>query len=317
MADSSEVKAFEIEVDGKLLDYRIPGKVNLEQVKSTFASKFPLNNLRQQSRHVIGETEIDGVPAIFKLATSEGISYLTEHEADWNNQFNRIFSRNKSNFWVPINLVSGYHKNGLYYMVTDRFEGELLADSPDKVNISFPEKQIDQIIEFADTVTEINLQPADSEIDHQAFFRQKLNGWEQAIPEPVLETYQVNNLTAIAEKGSKSLQKKSRHGDFTPWHIFNLGNNRLGLIDGEHAMAEGVEYYDIAYFVQRVYVINQSPHVAELLLNKLVNNGFDQGKLQTVLAARGVGGYLDESFKEKPDYSWCQRFQKLVLELGE
>jgi hypothetical protein len=295
------MKAFEIEIDGQKLDYRTPQVVDLSEVQSAFQDKFSLSNLRQQSRHVIGETEIDGTAAIFKFATTPGISYLTELEAQWNDQFNLKHSRDEVDLWVPKNLHSGWTDDGLFYLVTDRFEGDLLVKSPDETDVKILDAKLDKIIEFAETIQHTEIKSADPQIDHQIFFRDKVQGWYEAIPDLIKDQYQIYQLLDYVEGNFTKLGKSTRHGDFAPWHIFDLGNNKLGLIDGEHAMAEGVEYYDLCFLIQRIYSINATPDLAIHLFDKLKDKNYDIEKLKIVMAGRAVGGYLDESFK--PDCS--------------
>ncbi len=89
----------------------------------------------------------------------------------------------------------------------------------------------------------------------------------------------------------------------------------IALIDGEHAHSHGVEYYDIAYFIQRVHSVLEKPELAIQIFDQLVERGYDKNKLQTVLASRAIGGFSDESFKPDADYKEEKEFKKWVLTL--
>lgn len=119
----------------------------------------------------------------------------------------------------------------------------------------------------------------------------------------------------IVSRGSKSLSAKTRHGDFTPWHIFLLKNGSLGLIDGEHAMANGVENYDICYLIQRVFSVLKETQIALKILELILKRGYSPKKLKVVLIARAIGGFLDEFLTPNPDYLYADKFKNWVLEL--
>ena len=140
-------------------------------------------------------------------------------------------------------------------------------------------------------------------------FFDKTKLWYDDIPEDIAEKYQIYKLLNIVEKDD--LEIKPRHGDFAPWHIMEINDGKFLLIDGEHARADGVEMYDIAYFIQRVYSVSKNPQLAIKISEKLG----DLDKLKIVLAARAIGGYLDESLTPDPDYKYAESFQKFILSL--
>lgn len=113
-------------------------------------------------------------------------------------------------------------------------------------------------------------------------------------------------------KGVSDLKAKPRHGDFAPWHLIKLKDGQLALIDGEHALKNGVELYDIGYFIQRVFSVLKNPKLAQDILNLLAHQGFDIKKLRCILAARTIGGFLDESLAHTPDYSFADQFRKWI-----
>lgn len=91
-----------------------------------------------------------------------------------------------------------------------------------------------------------------------------------------------------------------------------LKDNSLGLIDGEHARVDGVENYDICYFIQRVFSIVKNLDIANSIVEELLKRGYEKEKLKPVLAARAIGGFLDESLAPNPDYSYAAKFTTFV-----
>lgn len=310
------MKAFEIKVNGKKLDYRMGKELSLEKIKDFLKSKYKVISLKQTGRHVTGTVKKDGKDFFLKLATSEGISCLTKAEYEWNNQFNIENPRETSNYWVPKNIDSGIYKNKLFYLVTDKFNGHLLAERPEKSTSKLLFEQSSAIIEFSELIQNLNIDIPEREHPYQEFFKTKVLSWYQAIPENVRKDYSVDNLLKIVENSYQKLERKTRHGDFTPWHLFSLEKGGIGLIDGEHAMGNGVEYYDVAYLIQRVFCVLENSDLAKNILSLLNNRKYDLQKLKTVLAARGIGGFLDESLKEKPNYNLSNDYKNFVFSIS-
>lgn len=310
------MKAFEIKLNGRLLDYRKTEKLDLTNVKNFFSKKYKVKKLWQEQRHVLGIIEKDNQELFLKLASTEGIGAVTQIEYKWNEEFNKLVSR-KSKFWVPLNVDSGFYNN-LFYLITDIFEGEMLAERPQEnlLNKDFKE-HISSIIEYSELIQNLKineLSEKDSE-EYKQWFLNKTKSWYDAIPIDILEEYKVNELLDIVKKGYLNLEKKPRHGDFTPWHMFKLKDKVIGLIDGEHAMKNGVEYYDIGYFMERLYRVLQNHTFTEDILNLLKRRGYNLDKLRVVLAARAIGGFLDEYLTGKPNYLKSNEFKEWVIKL--
>lgn len=312
------LKAFQIIVNGKTLDYRLGKKLNLDQVRAFFEKKYTVRKLWSGGRHILGTLEKDNKELFLKLATTEGISAVTRNEYNWNEQFNRLISRKALNFWVPQNRDCGIYNDKLFYIITDKCDGELLVKRPTRIKTSINfQNFLPSVIEFSELIQRMNINQLSEEedSDHQKWFLNKTKSWYIDIPEKIRRKYKVMDLLKIVENGVSKLQENPRHGDFTPWHLFKLREGRLGLIDGEHARHNGVEYYDIGYFIQRVFSILQNPDLAKKILSMLVERKYNIGKLRVILATRGIGGFLDESLKLKPNYQFSNKFKDWVLSL--
>lgn len=315
------MKAFQIKVDGKYYDYRIGQEINLEEFSKHLSSNgYSVNKLWHEKRHSVGLLEKDGQKLFVKLATSDGISINTVNEFKWNEKFNTQNLRTQSDFWVPLNYDSGEYIN-YFYLITDFLEGELLAERPiPGYELPNFRKYLEKIIDYSEFIQNLdigNLEPDEQfmNISHSERFLKKAEMWLKAIPEDVINKYRIIDLFEIVEVGYKNLERKSRHGDYAPWHIFKLSENRLALFDGEHAISNGVELYDIAYFIQRVYSVLENQKLTLEILEALKERNYDFKKLKIVLASRAIGGFLDRSFHKKPNYKLDLEFKNLVLKL--
>ncbi len=306
--------AFKLKKDGKILDYRLAGNLDLTDIRKELEGKYKVGQLRQEGRHVIGVVEREGQEYFLKLATSEGISARTQIDKLWNDEFNK-YSKSEQ-FRVPKNFDDGLYKD-FYYIIVEKFNGPLLCKLDGSNNTIG--QHVEQIIEFSELIQGLPINVSNNDLieesNHQKWFVAKTKSWLDAIPKEIVQKYGVERLFEIVERGASVLEKKPRHGDFTPWHLILLSNNGLGLIDGEHAHSHGVEYYDICYFIQRVFSIIDDRKLAIKIYGELLNRGYDKGKLKTVLTSRAIGGFLDESLNPSRDYKSEVEFKNWVLEL--
>ncbi len=307
--------AFKVNVSGRILDYRKAKNLNLLKVKAYFETKYKVDKIWSGGRHVPGVLKKGNKEFFLKLATTEGISAVSKVEYGWNEQFNKSETRLSSKFWVPTNYDSGYYNGNLFYLITDKFQGEKLSDYPENKDISpIFLYNLDQIVDFSELIQKLALKiPAyEDNISYRERFVKKTISWYQNTPKNIRDKYKIKELVDFVKEGVATLQKKPRHGDFTPWHILKLETDHFGLIDGEHALRDGVEYYDIGYFIQRVFTVLQKPQLAEQIIKLLKNRNYDIAKLKTVLAARAVGGFLDDSLTQFPNYAFSDKFKNWI-----
>lgn len=315
---ASPIPAFKIKVKGRALDYRLGRALNLKEVINFFSRRYKVKKIWSGGRHILGFLDRSNRQYFLKLATTMGISAVTENEYKWNNIFNSNVSR-KSGYWVPKNYEAGNWKK-LFYFICEKFDGNLMVDRPKpQKNQNNLINYFPKIIEFSEIIQALKLQPFNNDFDlnnSQENFVSKTKGWYQSIPKSIKEKYQIEPLLKLVEKNAHLLLTKTRHGDFTPWHIFKLNDRVLGLIDAEHAMAMSVENYDIGYFIQRIFSVLQDEGLAGHLFKLLIKRGYKTEKLKTILLSRAIGGFLDESLTENPNYIYHVKFKSWVLKIG-
>lgn len=304
------LNSFKVRIGSKTFDYRLGENLDHKNIKDFFEKNYQVKKLWSGSRHVLGVLTKDSKTYFLKLSTSKGISIVTKTEYNWNDYFNEYFPKNSA-YTVPRNYASGIYEKKYFYLITDYFEGELLCDANGDADCLI--QYIPQIILLAELIQKLPKNEFRS--GQKIKFINKTRNWFNDIPVDVRKKFDVFELLNIVEEGINNLSPKFRHGDFTPWHMIKLDDGKLGLIDGEHALPDGVENYDICYFIQRVFSVLKNPRVAQSIYSKLLDRGYKVNKLKTVLAARAIGGFLDESLKEKPDYQFAKRFKDWIVEI--
>lgn len=309
--------SFKVRSGKRILDYRLGEDLNLKEVKLFFQNSYRVKKLWQGPRHIHGILEQKNKKYFLKLATSEGISIVTKNEYRWNDYFNKYSLSNK--YLVPKNYGSGLFKSRYFYLITDFFTGQLLCETrSDYDEASVLIDYLPQIIELFEVIQQlplVNFEDNVYEKDYKMRFLNKTQNWLKDIPASISKRFEVISLMAIVEKGVGRLSGKPRHGDFAPWHLTKLPNKRLALIDGEHALSESVEDYDICYFIQRVFSVLKNPSIAKEFYLQLKEKGYQEENLKTVLAARAIGGFLDESLVEKSDFKYAASFKNWVEKL--
>ncbi len=315
---NKDLKAFQIEVNGRILDYRLGRDLDLNDVRNFFEKNYNVTRIWKGARHVLGLLEKYNHKLILKLSTTEGMSAITQNEYEWNKQCNELLPRKISDYWIPKNIDSGFYKNKLFYLITERFEGQFIVSEriETKISPTFIE-QIPNIIEFSEIIQKLPITNISEreDADYRNWFIIKTKTWLSSIPEKIKEMYNLHDLYNLVKKQAKYLQKKPRHGDFAPWHLIKLTNNKLGLIDGEHAVSNGVEYYDIGYFIQRVYSVMKNPELPEDIIYQLKAKNYEINNLRAILCARAIGGFLDQSLLSSPDYDIDNKFREWALKV--
>ena len=168
--------AFKIKVGKKILDYRLGENLNLDDVKNYFSRKYKVKKLWQGPRHVLGELEKSDKNLFLKLSTTEGISTVTKNEYNWNEEFNSQIKRPSSNYWVPKNYDCGIYHNNLFFLITDKLEGEFLAKSPaaSKISQTFI-ASLPKVIAFSQLIQSLKVKNRGQRGGHHEIFLNKTN----------------------------------------------------------------------------------------------------------------------------------------------
>lgn len=306
---SRNLNSFKIQAGNKILDYRTGRNLNLAEVKAFFSKKYQVQNIWSGPRHIFGLLKKGNITLFLKLSTSEGISLTTRREFEWNNYFQENFPGNLP-FGAPENFDSGFYKKIYFYIICDYFQGNLLC------SLNAGSKEINKIADYIPSVVEFSrvIQNLPAGRKKETSLLEKTKNWFFDIPENIRKKYEINILLKIAESGIKDLNPKPRHGDFTPWHLIE-SKGKLIVFDGEHWQSKSVENYDICYFIQRIFAVLKNPDIAQKIYAHLKNLGYEQDKLKTVLAARAIGGFLDESLNINTDYRYAEAFKKFVTNI--
>lgn len=312
------MKAFDIKVNGKILDYRKSRNLDLNEARKFFEQKYIVKKIWQAPRHVLGLLEKDGRKLFLKLSPTEGIGAVTQIERNWNNEFNKLVDRS-SKFWVPKNFENGFYKENLFYLITDYFQGQPFAERPSVgLQTESYSSYISEIIDLSELIQglKINKLSEKDEENYNEWFLEKTKSWYNEIPQEIIEEYKIYDLLKIVSNNYLDFQMKTRHGDFTPWHMIDV-DGKIGLIDGEHAMKNGVEYYDIGYFIQRVFSVLGNSDFAKHIIELLAKRNYDLEKLRAILAARAIGGFTDEVLLSKQhDFAKANKFKEWVINLA-
>jgi hypothetical protein len=314
-----DIPAFKVKKNGKVLDYRIGDRIDLSQVRLFFEQKgYIVKNLKYATRHVTGILIKNSKSLFLKLSTSEGVGVLTENEAEWNKIFNKQITRKDSQFWVPQTISQGLFKEKYSYFLTDYFNGTLLVEKPDpQVNTQLLEASLIKVLKLTEQIQKLKFKKAlireHNNKDFRSFFLYKTKTWYKSIPKKIRSKKKVNNLYKFVVENAYKLQKAPRHGDFAPWHIMKLENDKFLLFDGEHASSKGVLYYDICFFIERVYSVLEKPKLAKKIYSMCQEREYDKEQMRIILAARAIGGFLDESLAPKPNYTQATLFADWTL----
>lgn len=313
------LRSFKIHVGNRVLDYRVGKKLSLDKIKSFFQNNYSVEKLWHDTRHIVGILSKNDIKFFLKLSTTEGMNIPTKNEYNWNNYFHKYLPSTLP-FTVPTNHSTGFYQGKYFYLITNYFFGNLLCslDTLPGENKSL-RKYIPSAILFSETIQKIPAEGfvsiTDEGIDYKKRFITKTMNWFRDIPLDIRKKYKIEQLLRVVEQGINKLVSKPRHGDFTPWHLLKLSDSKLGLIDGEHALVDSVENYDICYFIQRVFSVLKKPNLAQEIFLQLVDKGHQASKLKTVLAARAIGGFLDESLNNNPNYEYANNFQNWILKI--
>lgn len=289
-------------------------KIPLDLVKNFLQEKgYVVIKLWQPWRHVIGIVKKADKQLFFKMATTVKIGRMTKNEFFWNELISKKLNLDAP-FLVPKNIEKGLFQERLFFFISDYFGDRTLADKypPRTKGLN---KWIFKIAKTAYVIGNIN---------HKLNNRQK----EKPIGEHLLESAtewssqlqsDTQPLLEVIRKSRQQVKRAFSHGDFVPWHMYDLKNGKLGLVDAEHGGWKA-KYYDVAYFYLRVRQSLGEKELARKFLLKFIDllpqeekSSFWDG-LKPVLSQRLVGNFweveIGHEMGKDIELQKCEEFKK-------
>jgi len=251
------------------------------------------------------------------MATTIKTGKMTKNEFNWNELVGSKLN-SKAPFLVPQNIKHGFFQEKLFFFVSDYFGNKTLADKyPPKVKQL--DKWIPKIAQAAFFISKIRCQPKDEQKVQSIgeYLITSASEWASQV------SANVQPLLTIIRNSKQRIERRWAHGDFVPWHMYDLKNGKFGLVDAEHGGC-GLRYYDIAYFYVRV---RQSLGKKELAKNFLMefmdllpkkDKLTFWGDLKPILAQRLMGDFWGAEIglksKRESELAKCEEFEKDLVE---
>ena len=290
--------------------------LDLDEVKLFFSQQnYEVLEINQLWRHVHGKLKKGDDVFFFKLASTEEIGTRTKNEVSWNKALHDVFSSSKVNFFsVPRIIKSGLYQNKFYYVAT-YYGGDLLA-SKNPLATEGLSKWLDKITDiniFFKSLKGVSL-IRDNEIKSIRYdYLLKSNLWFNEFGDNSL-----NLLLDEVKKLSLDYEMGLNHGDFVPWHMIG-DNNKVILIDGEHASNKYHKYHDVCYFYHRLWTVAANPGLAnsylDMVYNKLSSSEKDTffEDMRPILACRALCGFRDAKVDGVVDFKSHRDFKNALL----
>lgn len=267
-------------------------------------------------RHIVAVVKKDNQDLFFKMATTIKTSKMTENEFRWNEIVAKKINSNTC-FVPPKNLEKGLFQDRLFFFISQYFGKNTLADKypPRSKELN---QWLSKITIAASLISKIDY-PKDEKIKKIDVGEHLLNSatqWSLKIKSDV------QPLLKAVKKSKQYLKGSFNHGDFVPWHMYDLANGKFGLVDAEHG-GYRPKYYDPAYFYLRV---RQSLGEKELakkfllqfkdLLSKK-NKAIFWDELKPVLAQRLIGDFwgawIGSQKNREAELQKCEQFKQDLI----
>jgi hypothetical protein len=277
-----------------------PRKKILDQAKVSIYLKtidFQPKKIIQEWRHLIAFGNFQNKKAVFKLASTLTTAQTTQNEFYWNEAVLLTPQNSRLNFTVPQNYSSGQY-NKLFYFIAEWFTQPPLitTHSTDTSKLSPFIHQIALATYELENLPISNncnfAQSSKSKRQKQTPIGHRLlastTEWASQVP------LDLSKFVYEVEKTKNNLKTCVGHGDYVPRQMY-LVQNKIGIIDGEHAGLKGPLYYDAAQFYIRLRLDHKAATLAKKyllefkkLLSKSNQEKFWQD-LKPVLIQRYVG----------------------------
>jgi glycosyltransferase involved in cell wall biosynthesis len=292
-------------------------KIPLDEVVDFLERKrYEVLKIERLWRHVTATIRKDGQPLFFKMATTIKTSKMTKNESEWNERVNSRLSP-RAPFKVPNSYENGFFKKKLFFFISDYFGDQTLADKypPNSKQL---DKWIPQIAQTAYLISQIKYESKEKpkEITVGEYLITSASEWASQVE------VSVQSILEVIKNAKQEVKKLWVHGDFVPWHMYELKKSKFGLVDAEHG-GYGLQYYDVAYFYIRVRQSLEEEKMAKEFLKEFVkllpkkeSKTFWQN-LKPILAQRLMGDYWGASIgpkaKREEELKKCERFKKDLI----
>ncbi len=293
-------------------------KISLDSVSDFLKKKsYKVIKIERPWRHVVAVVKKNNKVLFFKMATTIKTGKMTENEFNWNEQVSSQLNP-KAPFIVPKNYEHGLFQKKLFFFISDYFGDQTLADKypPRTKQLN---KWIPKIAQSAYFISQIECQPK-KEKKVKTIGEYLINSaseWASQVD------VNVQPLLDIIKNSKQKIERRWAHGDFVPWHMYELKKGKFGLVDAEHGGC-GLQYYDVAYFYIRVRQSLGEKELAKKFLLNFMSLLPKKDKLtfwvdlKPILAERLMGDFwgaaIGPKAKKEKEIKKCEMFKKDLIE---
>lgn len=234
-----------------------------------------LNDWDTRERFFVYKLEKDHIYYVLKIA-NDSFERDLNNEVWWNSTLVRLTEADPS---IKV-LAPQIDMSGKQFYIGEFFEAKPLIADGFNFTTADIEPWLEQISKLLVDFDQMAIQPrmndqAQYEDTNSAPYTNltaKLDAWMK-LP---LENKQIDEATIKKGKQLFDIYKASvtprlQHGDFVPWHMYDLNEGIIGLIDGEHASLTKPRFYDLAYIYSRLATRLNDFEAAQNLLTKVID----------------------------------------------
>ncbi len=233
-----------------------------------------------------------------------------ENEIWWHLSLKRLSEASPKLLAVAPELID-YGKN---WYVAEFFDAPLLLNKED-TDLSKLDQVIDRLVNLLvnfdqQLLTRNTGQPLYEETNSAPYTNlwKKVDGWmEKPLEAKIISPSQIEKSRSLIDSHRQYVLPSIQHGDFVPWHMFDLGE-KTGIVDGEHSSLVKPRYYDLCYLYSRLYTWSGAKEQARQILKGFVDKSvndtdkFFQAMLP-VMTLRALGMHNDSiADLEERDY---------------
>jgi len=302
-------------------NYRLAVALDKKKIENFFTEEgFRIINVCQIFRNMHGKLKKSGKVYFFKLASTKDISERTYNEMVWNNEINKVITKNDVDYFsVPKTIYSGYFEDKFYY-ITEFFDGQAIA-TKNPINVGSLHKWLDKIIEtnlfFLNLKDHLSLPRDDSEYEGKVNFFLEFYNQDLKLLQNLKE-FSLNEVLSIEEILKESYKAALNHGDFVPWHMIDNVVNFI-LVDGEHGSCKLPKYFDIVYLYTRIYTALELPDLAKKYINLIRTNipsaekEFFDLSIKPLVANRIISGFWHAKNESKTNMKYYFELKRDLL----